>query len=208
MAFMKPELWHGGMWICEDSHGESSNFPEDIFSREEAAKHCGLLDPDDVLYEKGWWVRLSAPGYMDATDWSGPFKSKKLALEWFYNFYDVDAEGDERQEGYELDDDLEDEESDGGSLHGAEEDEQGFRMDDDLEGLGQTPRNRKVHNLYQQPDGRWVFRYGPTPYRFENEEKFFPTREAAVRIATKNGWVVQDNNTLRRSPTGGINGMR
>ena len=30
---------------------------------------------------EGWYSRLSAPGYLDCTDWSGPFTTEQEALE-------------------------------------------------------------------------------------------------------------------------------
>ena len=94
------------MWVCEDTHGGSSYFPDDTFSRELAAEQCGV-DPEDVSHERGWWARLSDPGYVDQTDWHGPFKSEKLAIDFVYNLYDVDAEPTQVRV----------------SLHGAEENE-------------------------------------------------------------------------------------
>jgi hypothetical protein len=192
MAHLKPETWHGGMWICE-AHGESMQFPDDVFDQDGAAEQCGV-DVDDVFYEAGWWARLTAPGYTDATDWSGPFKTEKAALNYVYNLHDVDARGDDRGAGYEMQDNLDD-------------DDVQLRKRDSLHGLEQSPPNRRVHNLYNLPDGRWVFRYGPTPLRFHGEEMFFSSRDAAVRAAVKSGWVVENNNRLRKPHTGGINGL-
>lgn len=191
MAHMQPETWNGGMWICE-AHGETQYFPEDIFSRLQAAHDCGV-DLADVFYEKGWWSRLQAPGYMDVTDWNGPFETEKAALDYLYNLYDVNAKGDTRSEaGWAVDDDLDDDDEPTGSLHG----------------LGETPRrNRKIYTLTQAEDGRWVFRYGPRQFQFQNEELFFPTRAEAVRIAQKNGWVVEDNDRLRRVYHGGMSAI-
>lgn len=195
MAHMRPETWYGGMWICEDTHGEGSVFPEDVFSQEQAAEQCGV-EPEDVSYEKGWWARLSAPGYMDQTEWSGPFKTQKLALDYLYSLYDVDASGDDRSEGWEMRDDLDDEDEGDGGVH----------MRGHLHGLAEAPRNKKVHNLFQQPDGRWVFRFGPTPFRFENEDMFFTSRGMAIQTALRNGWVVEDDNRMRRVHKGGLSG--
>lgn len=35
----------------------------------------------------GWYCRLSAPGYLDCTDWSGPYESEADALLNLYNTY-------------------------------------------------------------------------------------------------------------------------
>ncbi len=39
----------------------------------------GLVD-DDGIGQPGYYGRLSAPGYMDATDWDGPHHSREAAL--------------------------------------------------------------------------------------------------------------------------------
>ena len=48
-----------------------------------------------VSEEHGWYARLSAPGYMDATDWMGPYKSERAALKAVKDFHEVDDEGDD-----------------------------------------------------------------------------------------------------------------
>lgn len=193
-AHMRPETWHGGMWICE-AHGESQSFPDDVFSQEQAADQCGV-EPEDVVFEHGWWARLSAPGYTDATDWSGPFKTERAAIDYLFNEHNVDAQGEEREEGWGMRDDLDD------------EDDMQLRRRTPLHGLEQqSPPNRKVHNLYQMANGRWVFRYGPAPFRFQDEEMYFTSRGMAIQAALRNGWVVEDNNRVRKAHHGSINGV-
>lgn len=51
--------------------------------------------PDPQDYPAGWYARLSAPGYLDCTDWSGPFKTEEEALQYVMELYDVDEHGDE-----------------------------------------------------------------------------------------------------------------
>ena len=43
---------------------------------------------------RGWFAHLSAPGYMDQTEWDGPYKTKKKALDAVKGAYEVDDEGD------------------------------------------------------------------------------------------------------------------
>jgi len=45
---------------------------------------------------EGWYGRLSAPGYLDASDWNGPFENAFRALRWVCSFYEVDTRGNER----------------------------------------------------------------------------------------------------------------
>ena len=44
--------------------------------------------------EAGWYSRLSAPGYLDATDWHGPYKTSDEALREVMHIYEVDENGD------------------------------------------------------------------------------------------------------------------
>ena len=37
--------------------------------------------------ESGWYSRLSAPGYMDCTDWSGPYDSEEEAAVGLYEMF-------------------------------------------------------------------------------------------------------------------------
>lgn len=49
-------------------------------------------DPDPP--KAGWYGRLSASGYLDATDWTGPFETSEEALQEVMNLYEVDENGD------------------------------------------------------------------------------------------------------------------
>ena len=44
---------------------------------------------------RGWFAHLSAPGYMDQTEWDGPYKTEKKALDAVKSTHEVDDEGDE-----------------------------------------------------------------------------------------------------------------
>ena len=50
-------------------------------------------DPDEPL--AGWYGRLSAPGYLDCTDWDGPYLTEVAALSSVQSFYEVDENGDD-----------------------------------------------------------------------------------------------------------------
>lgn len=45
--------------------------------------------------KEGWYGRLSAPGYLDATHWDGPYRSADEALDAVKEFYEVDDNGDD-----------------------------------------------------------------------------------------------------------------
>lgn len=57
------------------------------------AKEYADIDHDKMA----WYSRLSAPGYLDCTDWSGPFKTEKEALQYIMDFYNVDADGNDTE---------------------------------------------------------------------------------------------------------------
>ena len=65
----------------------------------EAIEYCN--DADNPLMSgnddcSGFYSRLSAPGYLDCTEWNGPFKTEAEALTYVMDFYDVDENGKSR----------------------------------------------------------------------------------------------------------------
>jgi hypothetical protein len=103
VAFMVPEYWYGTMLSCPDD--DSGLYPAEDFSKSQVA-HFEDCDEDDILEEQGWWVRLSAPGYSDATDWSGPYETERQAREFVLDFHEAHPDtGDEMQWDY-VDDDV------------------------------------------------------------------------------------------------------
>ena len=74
MAFMRPEAtyWEGDELAEMAMHQEI-----------EAAD----ADP-------GWYSRLSAAGYLDCTDWSGPFETEGEALDYICDLHEVDRDGE------------------------------------------------------------------------------------------------------------------
>lgn len=57
-------------------------------TEEEAQEYTGEADA-----APGYYARLSAPGYLDATDWMGPYWSMQAALVELCDFYEVDTDG-------------------------------------------------------------------------------------------------------------------
>ena len=105
MAFMKPDVQRFTAYHV-DTNGGIEVVPEDV---------CGALDldengmPDDVRVllpycehpriagverHSGWYARLSAPGYMDRTDWDGPYPTRDAALASLLARFECDEEGD------------------------------------------------------------------------------------------------------------------
>jgi hypothetical protein len=69
-SFMKPEIIHGTFYRVEDKYSlDTLVLPGHV-----VAHH----DPEAEKVE-GWFARLSAPGYMDCTDWDGPYKTREEA---------------------------------------------------------------------------------------------------------------------------------
>ena len=62
-GFMTPEYYHGACVMTDDGW-----MPDDGSAADPA--ECG----------EGWFGRLSASGYLDCTDWHGPYASQAEAL--------------------------------------------------------------------------------------------------------------------------------
>lgn len=70
----------------------------DYFTEEEL---LDILPPDDTNpdgYCAGWYSRLSASGYLDCTEWNGPYPSEREALAGVMGLYEVDENGNELNE--------------------------------------------------------------------------------------------------------------
>lgn len=88
MAFMVPEYSDEPFERFEHtSNGETEVAPID----------CGAFDNDeewqhlDTIAGK-FWFRLTAPGYMDCTDWNGPYDTLEEARQRCTELYDVDPD--------------------------------------------------------------------------------------------------------------------
>lgn len=66
--------------------------------REHMQPHVELMEAGEIEIETddfgppepgdaGWYSRLSAPGYMDCTEWDGPHETQYLAMEALYNMH-------------------------------------------------------------------------------------------------------------------------
>ncbi len=85
MSFMKPEGTEKQAWIEIDGKNGIFFFPRDCFNRSEAIKAYGgsLGDGiDSVRVYRGYGIRLSAPGYLDCTDWE-VYRNKRVAIKRF-----------------------------------------------------------------------------------------------------------------------------
>lgn len=90
MTFMKPEYLKGDWHVVDGSHGGAC-IPASV---------CGFCQVGDYYEGEVWTVethkdkigvRLSAPGYMDATDWT-IFDTIEEARAYIEEQYEVDAD--------------------------------------------------------------------------------------------------------------------
>ena len=84
VTFLKPELEYGTFYVGETIEGKVI-LPYDIFETE--SKHYASQRWQE---QTGWFGRLSAPGYLNGTDWAGPFDSEAEAMECLSDPYDGD----------------------------------------------------------------------------------------------------------------------
>ena len=81
MGFMSPETTKEPFVTVTHTNGESYSCPEGCED---------LRDGDETeRIPSAWWARLSASGYMDCTEWDGPFKTKREALASLAETFDL-----------------------------------------------------------------------------------------------------------------------
>lgn len=102
MAHMTPHYENTTKWSLERPNGESERFDELEYAVNEIERDAADIGNDEsytITCEKGWFARLSANGYMDCTDWGGPFSSEEAARDYISDTYDVDPDtGEELEE--------------------------------------------------------------------------------------------------------------
>lgn len=108
MAFMRPFTSYMSAYEVDTDCGYYT-VPADVLSASDFGSNGRPLKTAILKYTegskvrsikkiKGWFARLSAPGYMDATDWQGPYKTEKAALDAVKDLYEVDDYGDDLDE--------------------------------------------------------------------------------------------------------------
>lgn len=66
----------------------------EYFTADEAREFAAeQWDEETVAAGAGWYSRLSAPGYLDCTDWQGPYVNAFRAIRAVCDFYEVDVRG-------------------------------------------------------------------------------------------------------------------
>jgi hypothetical protein len=85
MAFMQP-CYSNAKFVEITSGRNESRLVE---------KGCEYLEDGDRItatYKGKWFAHLSADGYLDQTDWSGPFDTEDEARDHIRDFYEVDPD--------------------------------------------------------------------------------------------------------------------
>lgn len=98
MTFMEPQADHFTAYHVETTCG-TEIVPADLVGdapvAEAIEEYCEgriRFDKDEepiIETETGWYSRFSASGYMDRTDWMGPFDTEEEALHELAVSYDV-----------------------------------------------------------------------------------------------------------------------
>ena len=85
MTFMTPEYSNVAFTEILDQSGDTAFVP---------TNYVDVDETDTIVGEHTgkWFAHLTAAGYMDQTEWSGPFETLDAAREWLSKFYDVDAD--------------------------------------------------------------------------------------------------------------------
>ncbi len=90
MPFMEPEILHGHWYKMEGDNGTMYVWGMDVWNHNELDSYYdGTLDEEETTTVLGYGARLSAPGYMDCTDWC-VFDTEKEASEYLQETYDLD----------------------------------------------------------------------------------------------------------------------
>ena len=82
--FMRNAVEHGTFYVGETTIGTVILHP-DVYVTEKS--HYTLLRGERWHKMKGWYGRLSAPGFLDCTDWSGPYRSSRAAYDALDEMY-------------------------------------------------------------------------------------------------------------------------
>jgi len=100
MAFMEPEIIDDTMIHIDTTEGTELVSTSLVLG--DVCFRCGSIDTEilkpylrgephrnDYLVRAGFYARLSASGYMDATDWTGPSTTREEALREICDTHDI-----------------------------------------------------------------------------------------------------------------------
>ncbi len=91
-SFMKPQIEKTDYWEVETTQG-TCIIPTEVHGStavaldpQELGDYClgDILSEEPLTRKEGWLARMSAPGYMDCTDWSA-FETETEAVEYLLN---------------------------------------------------------------------------------------------------------------------------
>lgn len=91
MAFMKP----AATFVHAKEMCEVTPLCNEFCALETRCEHQDDYENGNAV---GWYGYLTAAGYMDRTDYMGPFESSDEALNAVMEFYEVDENGDDANE--------------------------------------------------------------------------------------------------------------
>lgn len=74
--------------VREWAESQNNEFMQPSVAYFDSTEWCDAIEGDRRNPENhGWYVRLSAPGYLDCTDWEGPFDSEFEAMAELYDMF-------------------------------------------------------------------------------------------------------------------------
>ena len=101
MSFMKPQIKFAQYFEVETNQGTFIVPADVVDSTMSAAPEAfadyvegEVLGDDPIEVKEGWLARLSAPGYMDCTDWN-VFDTEEEAVQGLKDLYGDDEEGED-----------------------------------------------------------------------------------------------------------------
>lgn len=97
MAFMEQQIEHGEWYEVETNHGTEwlpVDVIGDISDESELSDYVEGTEIHSYTRREGYGARLSAPGYMDCTDWC-VFDTEQEAQEYLDETYGDDSDEDE-----------------------------------------------------------------------------------------------------------------
>lgn len=93
MAFMEPEITFMTMLHIETTCGTElvpiSTIADGPDPVDLEAYLQGRILPGGHSQEEGYYARLSAPGYLDCTGWSGPYRTEAEARDALAEMHDI-----------------------------------------------------------------------------------------------------------------------
>ncbi|MHA2334521.1 MAG: hypothetical protein ACXAEU_21010 [Candidatus Hodarchaeales archaeon] len=93
MSFLKPEYSNELFYAITNTDGEIDYFHKDAFDFDfdTLENHRDTIESIVEIRDK-WWHRLSASGYLDCTDWAGPFDTLQEVRDYVIEFWEMDPD--------------------------------------------------------------------------------------------------------------------